>query len=470
MCKWSKDCDKTKTMEPNAKKPKPNEPTPPADFQFLDLIDDCIRHILWELPPADLCSISFTCRRMQLLAFDHFPRQYPDEQLIVKMDRNNRNKAPFFRHNNKAEMHLKYFAKCIRNVRIESAGTHARLQVLFAFVDAECCADLRTLQLDVEGNLKSESVQVIENRLENLLSLSIHHPNHRMDIHDVLLKRCKKIEKFEIRSHGKFDDFWMMHAYPTIKSLHVDVRRQITYDHVFETFFQLNPQITNFQCWGVDVTNFIFQHVNCIERMTLCLYNWRGLTSLMHRFRDYSKDRRFVWLELKMQSFNSTADDFQNLEKINALQPIHSLQLNRLFCPLDSTNESTLISKLKSIVKLEVYITFSEGIHKFLAALSKQLPNLQQLTFSSSTARELIFKDVVMHLVQYSTKMKNLQFKHCTENTFVFHPNDLVELNELRWSICSATPMTIRLGYRETTYARPQFNYTAISAVNIKFT
>lgn len=456
-------------MEPNAKKSKPNGPTQTEELQLSDLNDDCIRHILWRLPPADLCSMSFTCRRMKELAFDHFPRQYPDERVTIQIS--DECKTAHFFNKKKTAKHLKYFAKCIRNVRIVSLGTDENFQDLFDFVNNECSVDWRSLQLSINGLVKSENVQVIKNRLENLLSLSIHHPHSRLHIHDVLLKHCKKIEYFEINSNNEdvMSAIWMMYKYPTIKSIHIDLYEEdeniIPVSRFVDTFLRLNPQITNIECWGINETKFIWHHIKNIERITLHLYCGDDVQVLLDHFRNCCKERRLAWLGLDMQPDKNTEIVYQNLETVNALQPIHSLQLflGKVI------NEPKLISKLKSLVQLQLSVPFEYSQEKeLLHALSRHLPNLQDLRLNLDSTK-IIFKDVTTQFVRYSLKMRNLNFTFCYPNTFTFHPNDLVKLNNLRWSIGCTTPMTIRLGYRET-YEGPPFNYAATLVVKLQFT
>lgn len=161
---------------------------------------------------------------MKDLAFDHFPRQYPDDQVTIGIDES---KIPIFRIH-KRRKHLPFFSKCIRNAKVFSAEND-NLRCLFDFLHTECCVDLRTLQLNIPGRLKADDVEVIRSRLKNLSTLSIYHPYRRCDIHDVLLKYCENLEHFEILSKSSFGASWMLYKYPTLQSLSilVDTEEQI---------------------------------------------------------------------------------------------------------------------------------------------------------------------------------------------------------------------------------------------------
>lgn len=120
-------------MKPNAKKRRLNKSETFKELELLDLNDDCIRSIFWKLPsPTDLCSMSFTCKRMKDLAFDHFPRQYPDDQVTIGMDESTN---PIFRIH-KTRKHLRFFSKCIRNAKVFSAENDS-LRCLFDFLHTE---------------------------------------------------------------------------------------------------------------------------------------------------------------------------------------------------------------------------------------------------------------------------------------------------------------------------------------------
>lgn len=313
-------------MEPNRKKRKLNESSECKELEFLDLNDDCIRKILWKLSPADLCSMSFTCERMQELTFYHFPRQYSDERVTVVMDEWKR--PQLLRKDTKK--YLSYFSKCTPIVRIVSYGTHDNIQCLFDFVNTKCCANLRTLQLNIEGRLKPVNIDVIRSRLENLTTLSIHSPHRRYDIHDVLLKHCKKLEHLEMFSKSTFDASWMLHEYPTLKSLSIDVEAEdqvVQFKLFAKTFFQLNPQIKSLECMEnnvmkavlLNVMKAVLLNVIKIERLDLRFYCWNQFHAMTNDLIDYSKQSHIEFLRLTIAPDNTTTGDYVALQNLNAV-------------------------------------------------------------------------------------------------------------------------------------------------------
>lgn len=94
-----------------------------------------------------------------------------------------------------------------------------------------------------------------------------------------------------------------------------------------------------------------------------------------------------------------------------------------------------------------MYLPYDYPIgNELLVVAAKQLPNLQFLQMNLNGPK-WVFKDVAMQLMQNSFKMKNLNFVFCQSDRFIFHPDDLVELNKSRSLISGASFITIRLDY-----------------------
>lgn len=454
-------------MKPKAKKQGLDNSIVFEGLMFMDLNDDCIRHILCKLSATDLCSMSFTCKRLQELAFDHFPRQYPDERLTITIKRS---ETPYFVEEDRKK-HLKYFSKCIRNVRIISRNRRHNLQSLFDFLNAECCVDLETLHLDIAGNVKTDNVEVLRRHLENLTTLSICSPYSRYDIHDVLLKYCRKLEYLKIGSYSNFDASWMLHEYPTIKSLWYKVRDQeqiIQFQLFAKKFFKLNPQIKNITCSENAVMETILLNVVNIERLDLHFDSWSQLHTIRGHLKDYSKQYRIKCFGLAFAASVTTAKDYKALLHVNAFQPIHCLKI----CLADIKNESTFISQLKFVIQLEIDLFNYGNQNELLTAISEQLPNLQDLQINYSNFTTWEFKDMAMKFIINSTRLQNLTitFNCHPRSTFIFHPNDLFELNKSRMAISHASPITIRMETYLQDSKKPVFIQPAQSMISLKFT
>lgn len=443
-------------MEQKAKKLRPNE------TEFMDMNDDCIRHILWKLHPTDLCSMSFTCERMQRLAFDHFTHQYPSKKVTIAMDQAN---GPYIRN---SDGYIKYFAKCIRNIRIDSPGANVNMKRLFEFIKAECCADLRILELTIAGRLQAKMIAVITEQLENLSTLHLDNPFSRYDIYEVLLRHCKKLQHLIIRSSSTFVSTWMRHSYPTLTRLTIDVSLETQIQEIVmhaKRFFQLNPQIKDFICTKVDIVKSVLANATKIEELTIRFTDCSQLQALFDTFKKPSQRNDIQTFKLSIGPQRMTSVDCNTLQNMNACRPIHSLSC--FFMGL--TNEGTFMTQFTFLEELYLHIpTDYSKEEEMLTILSENLSNLKDLRFNLN-GRDRMFKDVAMKFVTNSIKLKFLNFVMCHINTFVFHANDLVALNERRALRCGM-PIRIRMDYDNyENYEKPTFTQPAKAVMNITF-
>lgn len=447
-------------MKPNQKKEKIKEP---PRLTFMDLNDDSIFQILWYLSSKDLCSMSFTCKRLRQLAFDHFPRQYPDEQVTIG--------DSSWCWGNKMSIEVKQnFRKCIRNVRIESWDTHENLQRLFDYVDSKSCADWRSFELDISGLLKEIHVTSIRNRLRKLSTLIIKSPHDRLDIHNALLKYCENLECLDLVLYSSFDSFWMLNIYPTIKTLNIGLKTlesEKFFNAKAKKFFQLNPQIKNIQYYGSSggMETFL-QNVIIIERLTLIPLHRIDWLPIIKQLICNTKQNKIEWLHLKI-GFQTKYEICMALADLNAVQPISELE----YILAGFRNELIFLSQLKSVQKLTLECNDDYEIgDELFDVLSKQLPNLRDLELCLRDYDGLFFKWITMKFIENSLKMKNLTFMNCSSDTFIFHPNDVVELNQRRSSISCASPVLIQCKFRGDKFATPALNNPPITAVvNVKF-
>lgn len=182
-------------MEPKAKRSKLNNPSSGSKMEFLDQIDDCIFAIFDQLSPSDLCSMSFTCKRIQTLAFDHFQRIFSDRLFTINT---NRSKLPFG-HNKLAfsdvnGAHVKYFSKCIPAIRLKGGKFGAKR--IFNFIKTECCPTLEVLDISSAVRMDSADGKIIADQLEHLKSLTIRRFDAKTDIHNMLTEVLYEFEAF----------------------------------------------------------------------------------------------------------------------------------------------------------------------------------------------------------------------------------------------------------------------------------
>lgn len=454
-------------MEPNTKKQKLEDQ--PA-LVLLDLNDDCIFQILWKLPKTDLCSMSFTCKRMQQLVFDHFPHQYTEERVTIS----NRGYIYF---DIKEKLMKDNFTKCIPNVLIETFGSHVNLQHISDYVDAKCCPHFRELELDIEGLLKEVHVQSIRGRLQNLSTLIIASPHKRLDIHNVLLKYCENLEDLRLTLYSSFDYFWMLNKYPTIKKLTIELMAEEPtklFNASATKFFELNPQIKSIRCvgiecqkeWNLSIKTVLLNVMN-IERLDLIPAHRNIITNwipIINQLVCYTKPNPIEWLHLRI-GIQTKDDVCSALAELNTVQPVSELEYYFNGWP----NELRMISQLTSVRRLNLECSYDYVIgEELLNTLSKQLPNLQELELCLGD-HIINFNWITMQFIRNSFKMKNLTLTSCRPNTLIYHPNDLIELNECRSLISGASAVVIQCEYVED-FERPTFKCPSVkSLVIVKF-
>lgn len=272
----------------------------------------------------------------------------------------------------------------------------------------------------------------------------------------------------------------MLYEYPTIKSLSINISenkhkktQKTQFELLAKKFFQLNPQITNFECQQIGVIEAVLRNVVNIERLAIQLDTWMDFQGISEHLRKYSEQNQIKWFELSIRWKNAIVRDYEIVKSFNEVQPVHSL---KSFLH-DISNELSLLSQLKLVRNLVLLsVPYENGRTKELFTVLSKLPNLQDLTFILKRVKQWVFKDVVMEFVQNTLKMRRLSFKFCIATTFVFHPNDWVELNQRRASILHASPMVLQLDYRrlfrpgDYIFVKPTFIHPSTPVLYLQFT
>lgn len=276
-------------MESKTKHIEPNQPSPPDEIHFLDLNDDCIFTIFDHLSKIDLCSMTFTCQRLQSLAFYHFQRKFPNESTkIIIDDMFSKTTLKFIGSGEKN--HLKYFSKVIRNVVLFNLDVGT--QQLYEFVKAECPPKLKTLYIYNTAKMYPKYGELLKDQLEDLESLCIREFHPETDIYEALVKHCKKLKKLTITPCNNGQIKWMFKRYGWLESM--------------DTFTKGNP-------------NYLAQEILNLEELLLINYT-ELITNLKAFLMPFVLHAlRMEKLTLKFDSYKKVrfnSDDFVDLEAV----------------------------------------------------------------------------------------------------------------------------------------------------------
>lgn len=433
-------------MEPKAKRIKFAEP---EGINFLDLNDDCIFVILNKLSPSDLCSMHFTCEKLQELILNYVQLKY--QHKCITIDASCYLNIQFVLP--KEEKFLKYFSKSIRHVRVVSYRKYYENQMehVFEFVKTQCCEQLKSLVLNVRGRYDPIHGELIKNQLLHLKSLSILNPHSRSELYTALMVYCKNLEHFAIETEFGGDAFWLLHKYPKLKSIQIDIQDE-AYCQQFELlgkkFITRNPQLKDITCSQNGIMRTILRNVINIERLVLKFDFVERCDHIVDDLKIWCAKGPIKWLEIDMTRIkeNVQRDTLKMLNDSCSTYPIHSLHFQ--FC--DNFEPPTLFEKLKSLVRLEMeLIKFPPcAVNGLVKILSKKLHNLEELTLTIKLNKTLDFKDVVIELVRSSSKLKKIMFKSGHPSLFRFRSNDLIELNKIRLSHFRDAPMLIKIDFK----------------------
>lgn len=161
---------KTKPVEEQLAEPKPKK----KKTSILSLNDDCLDTILRKLSLSDLCAVSETCKRLKILASQHFMRYHKSKVMTIQdVDKDEK---LVLRH--KDEEYIRCFEKCIQNVTFDKSlalkATLRSVNKVYHSKQTEQMAPIKTLRIDGWGRgIRMSHRPALANLVANVESITV---------------------------------------------------------------------------------------------------------------------------------------------------------------------------------------------------------------------------------------------------------------------------------------------------------
>lgn len=451
-----------------------------TEMRLIDLDRHSIFGIFDLLSLSEVCSMSFICQKMQKLAYEYFAYKYSDQWITIEIEpKNDSTVIAFSKRNMKI---LKYFSKCIRNVRIINTRAFSNelpmdLQRLYIFLKSECSSELHSLDLRFEvkscfDNNEPENDD-IKNQLINVENIIV----SKSDIpstYQGLIKYCENVKFFEIKTPNECG--WFKYKFPKLESLSlsciklifsIDTEQQMKESQCYlnekqcqhiDAFLQNHQQIKEIKCNGTNMLEAVCRNFNRIDRLqaTIELPNQlrRIIQDLKPKYKNgIKKDFKWFGLEITLPCI----PDAGILMDLDGLVPIHRLEFDvtlQIFERASYSNEilQSRFPDLKRLNELKMKFSFQEI--RTLNMISANFPNIKRLELVIDHLylcgrNTLLFKNAMVPLVRGLLQMKELilSFEGGTMTRVIFDPMDLVELDSIRRSVPDASNLKIHIKY-----------------------
>lgn len=461
-------------MGRKTKRVKLKDAPPTSGIQILDLKDDLISAIFDHLSPIDLCSMSFTCKRIQTLAFNQFHQKYPNEVIVID-SQSIANKTSYVFSNLNGK-YVKYFGKCIPNVKLFDVPSTRQL---FEFVKAECCPKLKSLDIVGKSHIYPEDSEIIRVQLEKLESLIVRHMRPSNDIYRILLKHCKNNIKHLTIQTFPFRHFnWLLQHYPKLRSFSIQLYNDrhcvASFTGHAVRFFRNNPQIKDISCYERDVLKIILRNVINIERLAINCEKWdantHNLRLILGDLRTYCQKSPIQCLEFQSRHFFMDPKAIENLDMLcefNKVHAIHGLKIAFNQHLELSSGTIPMVMNFKYLKELNVNTGSVDDsiVSDFMKRIAKEMVHLEELTISAHTKQLPIQETFLMPFVRDAVKLERLKIDIGTCIKIKIEQRDLWNMNAARKCSPEANRMDICI---ITSSFELQFNIPSVGSVNVK--
>lgn len=424
-------------MESAAKKPKLEKSPCEKKTQFLDLNDDCIFGIFEKLSPCDLCSISFTCRRMKELALKSFQLKFPKQHIYIegKSTTINKKKRQEVKFIEDQEKYLKYFSKAIREFRIKTRDTD--IGHTFKFVKENCNENMKVLELDIDAELNENDGEVIAKQLKSVHNLTIE-SNRSSDIYGGLLKYCENLKELTNKCPHANEN-WITQSYPNLESLIIysdQFKTEEKHNKIAYDFLQQNPQLKKLKYYVIldKIIELLLDYGEIQRFSLLCCDVATTQDQIYETLNTFTRNifqveqQPIPWFEIGFSINQSNRiERLETLFAIDLFQHINSLHLRICFNPDDQYRNVSLCD--------------------FFNKLASQQKYLEEITLTFIQMFMPSFKEIVQPFVRNSPKLKQIVLNsHIHRKLYLlYRPNDLIELNADRMKIQKASRTHIKI-------------------------
>lgn len=224
-----------------------------ANIDLMSLNDDCLQSILEEMSVQDLCSVSQTCKHLQMLAKSVFVRCYKEKQMTIEKISENDESIDLV-YQPKDEEYIKCFGKYIQNITLgKSLQIKKQLSTLCKLYKSEMMPPIKVLKIDCWGRgLRTNTFETkrCKEFVEHVETLTIVSTKVNGNLNDCVLKHMPQLKRLtlwkELNEPDLDDeDDWMSRQYPNLEYFAWHLDRSLPIERI-NTFFAFNPNINHF--------------------------------------------------------------------------------------------------------------------------------------------------------------------------------------------------------------------------------
>lgn len=301
-------------------------PTNEVTIQFIDINDDCFYKIFEYLPVSDLCSTSFTCKRLQTLAQHYFGQKYPKEWITIDISLNARGNTEMEFSKTDPNKVLKYFGKFIRNIRMQSSMDESGwidLGLLYDFLKNECCDKLHSLELNLGSRIDLNSMANDESKMQfhSIESVKIIDVECVHSTYNGLLQLCANLKSLKFATSTNNNVYeWLRYIYPNLELLKLPWNRGQKPESI-QDFLQNHQQLKDITCEGIHLRYPRFQNFQNIHRL---VFRAAGGNELINIIQKLKANKTITFLAVKLGICDGSIQSI--ITDLNAIQPINKLE------------------------------------------------------------------------------------------------------------------------------------------------
>lgn len=393
-------------------------------LQFININDHCIYKIFEYLPASDLCSTSFTCKRLQTLTQEYFRQKYTKEWVSIEIALNARGNTELEFSKTDNNKVLKYFGKSIQNVRVRSPISNIGkidLGLLYNFMKNECYGELHSIELNLGSAIKLNSVADDETRQQfrSIESVKIIDVDCVHSTYNGLLQLCANLNSLEIATPADNVYDWLQYIYPNLEKLTLPwVHGQ--HPESIRNFLQNHHQLRDITCEGIHLRNPRFQNFDNIHRLVFRTTCGDELINIIRQLKcNAHKTIKFLGIELGI-CFGNIGP---MINVINAIQPVNKLEYDATWLKfqtghlnhLHELNIITTWSYLKIITE-HAHAPYLKSLElSFPSAITMKYEDLKKILvpiikrFSRLSKFSVVFKDITAHPIISQTDLNELE-------------------------------------------------------------